>query len=129
MVRWLECLFRVRRVREVQRRLPSDQTLTSLGVIVQWLAFWLVWPDTTINHHVIAMSTLLTLNCQERLSDMLLNLCIVKPQLQARDKRFVSSLPAHTKFTSVCPITLPISRPPDILPFIMIRCVAVVGLS
>jgi hypothetical protein len=26
----------------------SDQTLTSLGMVVQWLAFWLFWSDTAI---------------------------------------------------------------------------------
>ena len=42
--------------------------------------------------------------------------------LQARDKRSVSSLPAHTKFTSACPITLLISLPPVIIPFSMMVC-------
>ena len=42
--------------------------------------------------------------------------------LQARDKRSVSSLPAHTKFTSACPITLLISLPPVIIPFSMVVC-------
>jgi hypothetical protein len=90
--------------------------------------------------HGTAVGTLFTLNCMERLSDVLLKLwsgvywptavqcspCFVKPQLQAQDKRSVSFFPAHTKFTSVCPTTLLISLPHVNIPFSMV--VSGVGL-
>ena len=43
--------------------------------------------------------------------------CFVKPQLQARDKRSVSSLHAHPNVTIACLITLLISLTPVTLPF------------